>query len=780
MKYRLMTRVLRFICLASLATGGAMFSDAQVTSIIPAPLSAVESGGTIQISDGDIVSYSAGDPAMRFAAEHFVDLIKRTRGITLQAQVRSGKPAVIALMRLPAGNAEKKNEAYDLGVGPNQVVIKAASDAGIYYGTVTLWQMLTSTSGTHAPATLHCVQIHDEPQLPWRGIMLDSARHMQSIAFIQQLIDWMSLEKLNVLHWHLTDDQAWRLEIKRYPKLTEVGGWRELASVSNTPTREELRSHRYGGYYTQDEVRKLVAYAAARNVMIVPEIEMPGHASAALAAYPEFGSSDKSLNAPVDGYGIFPSLYNTNEATFAFLENVLSEVMELFPSPYIHIGGDEAIKDQWKSSPRIQEQMKRLGIKNEDELQSYFVKRIDTFLTAHHRHTLGWDEILQGGLAPNATVMSWHGVQGGMDAARQGHDAVLTPVRPLYFNYRQSSAVDEAPGRFALNTLADVYAFDPLPATLTPTERTHIIGVQGNLWTEYVRTEARVEWMLFPRMAALAEITWSSPKARNWNSFLERMPAEMRRYRALGIAFDPNVFRVESAAKLDVEQNHVIVDLSNQSNFGTIRYTTNGSIVTSSSPKYENPLRLPLPTELHAATFDGAEIADSTMVRKLDQKTILRRYSQELKMCSNDPVIAMEPDPSKDPGPVVLANYKNPCWIYKDASLEGVHGISASVMSLPYVFHDKNNNSPELGASLTPTGQLEVHLDTCEGKIIAFMPLPTPNDNARTAELKSVLPELNGTHDLCMKIVRPRINPLWVLNWVEVSLPEQRSKAQAD
>ncbi len=772
MTYGSMAKVLNFICVVLLVTAGAMRSYAQATSIIPAPLSVVESDGTIKINDGDIVSYSTGDPAMQFAAQNLVDLVKRTRGITLLARVQSEKPAAIALVRLPRGSAEKQDEAYELSVGLNQIVVRAASDAGIFYGTVTLWQMLTSTSGTDVPATLHCVQIHDEPQLPWRGIMLDSARHMQSIEFIQRLIDSMSLEKLNVLHWHLTDDQGWRLEIKRYPKLTEVGGWRELASVSNVPTREELRSHRYGGYYTQEEVRKLVAYAAARNVMIVPEIEMPGHASAALAAYPEFGSSNTPLKAPVDGYGIFPNLYNTNEATFTFLENVLSEVMDLFPSPYIHIGGDEAFKEQWKSSPSIQEQMKRLGIKDEDQLQSYFVKRIDTFLTAHHRHTLGWDEILQGGLAPNATVMSWHGVQGGIDAAKQGHDAVLTPVRPLYFNYRQSSAVDEAPGRFALNTLADVYAFDPVPATLTPTERTHIIGVQANLWTEYIRTEARIEWMLFPRMAALAEITWSSPKVRNWDSFLVRMPAEMRRYRALGIVFDPNVFRVQSTTKLDVEQGHAIVELSNQSNFGTIRYTTDGSVVSSASAKYENPLRLSLPSELRAATFDGAAITDSAMEQQLNQKTILRRYSQELKMCSNDPVIAMEPDPSKNPGPVVLANYKNPCWIYKDALLKGVHSISASVMSLPYVFRDKNNNLPELGAPLTPSGQLEVHLDTCSGKIITFLPLPTPNEEARTADLNSVLPVLDGTHDICLRIVRPTVTPLWVLNWVQLNLQE--------
>jgi hexosaminidase len=268
--------------------------------------------------------------------------------------------------------------------------------------------------------------------------MLDSARHMQSIAFITNLVDWMALHKLNTLHWHLTDDQGWRLEIKRYPKLTSIGGFRTLASQEGQTDPVTGKPYIYGGFYTQDQVRALVAYAASRNVTIVPEIEMPGHATAPLASYPELRSDDAPVSAPSNHYGIHPNLYNPTDTSFTFLENVLTEVMELFPSIYIHVGGDEAIKDKWKASPAIQAQMKALGINTEDELQSYFIKRIDTFLTAHHRRTLGWDEILEGGLAPGATVMSWRGIQGGINAAREGHDAILAPTRPLYFNYRQS------------------------------------------------------------------------------------------------------------------------------------------------------------------------------------------------------------------------------------------------------------------------------------------------------------------------------------------------------
>jgi hexosaminidase len=719
----------------------------------------------LHVKDGAIISYPSGDAAAQFAAQHFVELLKRTRGLSLT--VRAGSQAA-ALITFTRTSAQSPKESYDLEVSPRHIAIAAADDAGLYYGTVSLWQMLTANGVTHGPAELQCVKIHDAPQLYWRGIMLDSARHMQSIQFIQQLIDWMSLEKLNVLHWHLTDDQGWRLEIKQYPKLTQIGAFRQLMDATGaTPPK----SQPYGGFYTQAEVRALVAYAAQRNVMIVPEIEMPGHASAALAAYPQFGSTDVHLQAPASEYGIFPYLYNTNDAAFTFIENVLTEVMQLFPSPYIHVGGDEAIKNQWQASPAIQAQMKQLGIANEDELQSYFIKRIDTFLTAHHRRTLGWDEILQGGLAPNAAVMSWHGVKGGIDAAKQGHDAVLTPVRPLYFNYRQSDAADEAPGRSALNTLADVYNFNPTPAELTQDERKHILGIQANLWTEYVISEDRDEWMLFPRAAALAETAWTAPARRNWNDFLGRMVVETARYRALGINFDPDAFRVRSAEALDPNQSRVSVQLTNQTAFGALRYTTDGSGVTAASAQYQSTLSLPLPTHLHAAAFTVAGnsvITGSELDRQLDALTVRRRYSQELKLCVNDPSIAMEQDPAQPGRPVMLANFQKPCWIYKSADLSNIRGLSAAVVSLPWVFREKDNATPPLGEAHTPSGELEVRLDTCAGALIATLPLQPAVGHLGAISLRAALQNYSGTHDLCLKIVRPKVNPLWVLDWVQL------------
>jgi hexosaminidase len=766
---------LRLACIVLLVVGGlptrGALLFAQQLSVIPAPLVEVETAGILQVKNGGIISYPQGDVSAEFDADHLVNLLQRTRGIKLVAKPAGrsiGAPILIALEREPLQGAAEE-EGYDLDVSTQQVTISATSNAGLFYGTVTLWQMLTGTGVKSGPAELRCMHIHDAPQLKWRGIMLDSARHMQSIAYIRQLIEWMALEKLNVLHWHLTDDQGWRLEIKQYPKLTSVGGFRQLpgqAGMINPKTQKPYAL--YGGYYSQAEVRELVAYAAKRSVMIVPEIEMPGHASAALAAYPAFGSSSVRLKSPPSDYGIFPNLYNVNDSTFTFLENVLTEVMQLFPSPYIHIGGDEAIKNQWKASPIIQAKMKQLGVANEDELQSYFVKRIDSFLTAHHRRTLGWDEILEGRPAPNATVMSWHGVKGGIEAAKQGYDTVLTPARPLYFNYRQSDAADEAPGRFALNTLEDVYNFDPAPSTLTPDERKRILGVQANVWTEYLVTSDRDTWMIFPRSAALAEIGWSVLSKRNWNDFEARLVAQMHRYQALGIRFDPNAFRATSHETLHLEQGNLTVELSNQASFGTIRYTTDGLPVQPSSTTYNGPLTLPIPTHLRAAVFLNDEIPDSELDRKLDAVTASRRYSQEMKLCSDNPAEAMEQDPPTDGKPVMLVNYKNPCWIYKAAALTGERGIRVGVATLPYVFQDRDNRIPSLGDSHTPFGELEVHLDSCGGALLAALPFESASGRKGISPLFANIPKLEGVHDLCFVVVRPHMNPLWALDWVQL------------
>jgi len=738
-------------------------SWAQVPSIIPAPLSSMASTGTLTLKPNAVVSFDAGDADARFAAQYLVDTVARTRGLKLKVVPGSAKAAVY-FARRKGGAAE----SYDLTVSPTQARITAPEHAGLFYGAVSLWSLMTADGAKQGPVKLQAVKIVDEPAMPWRGIMLDSARHMQSIEFITKLVDWMALHKLNTLHWHLTDDQGWRLEIKRYPKLTSVGGYRTLASQQGLTDPTTGKAYVYGGFYTQAQVRVLVAYAAARNVTIVPEIEMPGHATAPLAAYPELRSDDAPVPAPSSKHGILPNLYNPSETTFTFLENVLTEVMELFPSTFIHVGGDEAIKDKWKASPVIQAQMKALGIKTEDEMQSYFIKRIDTFLTAHHRRTLGWDEILEGGLAPGAAVMSWRGMEGGINAARQGHDAILTPHNPLYFNYRQSDAAFEAPGRAAINSLAEVYRFDAAPAILTPDQRAHILGIQASLWTEYVTTEDRIEWMLFPRSAALAELGWLPAPKRDWNGFLERLPAELRRYERLGIRFAPTAFAVRSKEQLNGDATKVRVELFNQASVSTLRYTTDGSAVTATSAKYERPLELALPTHLRAAAFVESEVPRSALDRALNVETTHHRFSQEMTLCSPDPTIGMEQDPPVGNRPVTLANYHNACWIYKQADMQNVRAVSVDVIKLAYLFAERPSNL-NLGVAHTKFGEVEVHEDTCTGALLASIPIdPSKPDANGILRMGSALPLHTGNHDLCFKIVRPQADPLWVLNAVQL------------
>ncbi|HXS05317.1 MAG TPA: family 20 glycosylhydrolase [Rhizomicrobium sp.] len=509
-------------------------------SLVPFPAHLTMQSGRFVISTATPLVFDRADADSARIAASFTDLLYRTRGLRLAS--RSGGRGAITLSHLADPDATGK-EGYRLDVTPAGVTISASKPAGLFYGAITLWQLLSQTPGTVASVAVPALQIDDAPRFAWRGLMLDSVRHFQTVDFIKTLIDAMAREKLNVLQWHLTDDQGWRLEIKKYPRLTQIGGWRVPAGAAEQldidPATERPRL--YGGFYSQDQVRDLVAYAAARNITIVPEIEMPGHAMAAIVAYPRLGSLTEAPTATSGDWGIFPYLYNVNDETFAFLEDVLSETMALFPSAYIHVGGDEAVKDQWKVSPSVQARMHALGVADEEALQGWFIQRIEKFLEAHGRRMIGWDEILQGGVGPDATIMSWRGIAGGVTAAKAGHDVVLSPAPSLYFDFRQAEGRDEPSGRNPIVRLADVYAFDPAPAELTADERRHIIGVQANVWSEYIREQENVGYAVFPRAAALAELAWSPASAHDRASFLARMPAELDRYAALGLPHSTHI-----------------------------------------------------------------------------------------------------------------------------------------------------------------------------------------------------------------------------------------------
>jgi len=513
-------------------------------NVIPAPARLAAGRGTFAVRARTRVLIPP-DPAAAGSALYFVDLMRSSHATWLDVIERSGArvPERAIAFRLEPALPGASPESYQIVVSPQRVVVSAGDRRGLFYGAVTLWQLCTQNAAAPGAITLPALRIVDAPRFRWRGLMLDSARHFQSPAFIMRYIDWMALHKLNVLGWHLTDDQGWRLEIRKYPRLTGVGAWRVPAGRAAARDIDPAtgRARLYGGFYTQDDVRRIVAHAAARNVTIVPEIDMPGHASAAIVAYPQLGvTSEPPQLVPAD-WGIYPNLFNVEESTFGFLEDVLAEVMELFPGQYIHVGGDEAVKDQWQASARVQARMRELGVPSEAALQGYFTHRLGEYLRAHGRRLVGWDEILEGGVPADATVMSWRGMQGAIAAAAAGHDAVLSPDPTLYLDSRQGRSPSEPPGRGQVETLADVYHFDPLPGPLSG-EQQRVLGLQANLWTEHVRTEERAAYMTWPRAAALAEVGWSPAARLDWPDFLQRLPAEFARLRLLGVHYSDDVF----------------------------------------------------------------------------------------------------------------------------------------------------------------------------------------------------------------------------------------------
>jgi hexosaminidase len=502
-------------------------------SLVPRPAAIHDAAGSFTVSPTTPVATDPRDKAAIDAASRFLDLLAQSDAVRLTSGIGANAIRFVTDRKIAGA------EAYRLTIAPTGITVAASRPAGLFYGAVTLWQLLTEAPG-NGPVTLTARTIDDAPRFAWRGLMIDSARHFQSAEYIKRYIDWMAALKLNVLHWHLTDDQGWRLEIKHYPKLTSIGAWSvpagPAAQADIDPATGKPRL--VGGFYTQQQVKEIVAYAAARHISIVPEIEMPGHAAAAIAAYPDLGTEPVIGGRPSSAWGVHYNLYNIDDKTFTFIETVLTEVMALFPSPYIHVGGDEAVKDQWKASPHIQQRMKAMGVADEDALQGWFIRRIEAFLEQHNRRLVGWDEILQGGIAPHATVMSWRGIEGAVAAAKSGHDTILSPAPMLYFDNRQSEAPNEPPGRGLVVALKDVYGFDPMPPAMPASDQHHVLGVQANLWTEHVRTEDQATRMTYPRAAALAEIAWTPAAGIDFQDFSARLPIERQRFHRLGLHED--------------------------------------------------------------------------------------------------------------------------------------------------------------------------------------------------------------------------------------------------
>ena len=506
-------------------------------SIIPRPVKLEKTTGSFTISVATTIMVESPDPESLRVARMLADRILITGGLSLQVvETKKYVPLKNAILFTTIGSdATLGKEGYQLSVSQDNVTIKAPSAAGLFYGMQTVFQLLPvqiegSVLSEGVKWQLPGVEITDKPRFAWRGMHLDVARHFVPFEFVKKYIDNMAMHKLNIFHWHLTDDQGWRIEIKKFPRLTDVGAWREESLIGhNRDKPHKFDGIRHGGFYTQQQAREIVQYAKERFITVVPEIEMPGHAKAAIASYPKLGVTGKPVEVGTH-WGVFPDIFNVEESTFSFLEDVLTEVIDMFPSEYIHIGGDEAIKDQWKLSDRIQQRIKELGLKDEHELQSYFITRMEKFINANGRKMIGWDEILEGGLAPNATVMSWQGEEGGIAAAQASHDVIMTPIQSLYFWWYQGDKKTEPLAAGGFISLEKVYRYDPVPSVLTPEQGKHILGAQACAWAEYMESPAKVEYMVFPRISALAEIVWSPKEGKDWNDFKSRMPKQFKRY----------------------------------------------------------------------------------------------------------------------------------------------------------------------------------------------------------------------------------------------------------
>lgn len=604
-------------------------------NIIPLPNNLVAKDGRFELTNNVQVLTVGATPEVKAVANAFIDQIKLTSGITLKTGNEEHPQSPAIYFNTTEGMAK---EAYDLSVTPENITIKAAEPNGFFYALQTIYQLLPPAvygkeTVKRAVWSVPAVEISDAPRFGYRGLHLDVCRHFASVEEIYKYIDMLAMHKMNVFHFHLTDDQGWRIPITKHPKLTEIGGKRKHTMVDYYFTNWPIvfDGKEYGPYYyTHEQIKDIVAYAADRQITVIPEIEMPGHALAALAAYPELGC-DPGKNYEVTGlWGIFPDIFCPKEETFKLLEDVIDEVIELFPSKYIHVGGDEAPKTAWKNCAHCQALIKKLGYKDdttpnpvdgikhtkEEKLQSYFITRMEKYINGKGRQIIGWDEILEGGLAPNATVMSWRGVEGGMNAAKQGHDAIMTPVQYAYLDYYQEDPGVAPTTIGGYNTLKKTYSYNPVPDDAHELAKKHIIGVQGNLWHEYINTNARREYQAFPRAIALAETGWTENSNKNWDDFCKRMVNAYDRMEVKNVNACRNFFEANINTHVD-DSKELKVVLESFYPQAEIRYTTDGSTPTAKSTLYTEPFTWTGEINLQAAAFKDGKILGKVTSKRL-------------------------------------------------------------------------------------------------------------------------------------------------------------------
>lgn len=503
-------------------------------SIIPTPTKLEIKRGVFEIPT-EIKINNPGYKDFDFALDYASSKFKNFNNIKLKVN-KNYKKCDIQISK--SDNIKLGDEGYSIDISNSKIKITANSSKAIFYAFNTIFSMLedgTNKLKSEKELRLQAVSITDIPRFKYRGMHLDVCRHFMPIEFIKKYIDFIARYKMNSFHWHLTEDQGWRIEIKKYPKLTEIGAWRDKTIIGHSSKSNEYKNEKHGGFYTQAQIKEIIKYAETKFITVIPEIELPGHSLAALAAYPELGCTKENYKVSPT-WGIFEDVYCAGqEYTFTFLEDVLSEVIELFPSKYIHIGGDECPKSAWKKCPKCQNRIKTENLKNEHELQSYFIRRIEKYINSKGKQIIGWDEILEGGLAPNATVMSWRGVKGGIIAAKQYHDVIMTPNSISYLDHYQGDRSTEPLAIGGYTTVKEIYEFNPIPKELSSEEMKHIIGFQGNVWTEYMPNPEHVEYMVFPRICAIAETAWRGENKQDYLSFTKSLNTEIKRLKKLNI-----------------------------------------------------------------------------------------------------------------------------------------------------------------------------------------------------------------------------------------------------
>jgi hexosaminidase len=654
--------------------------------IIPIPYKAEMKCGFFRVNRKTAIVMNSTDGKVQMVADGLKEkLSEAADGSISSGQLTGGsQPGNSIFLNLDRSLAEKiGKEGYNLSVNKSKIEISAAEPAGLFYGVQTLYQLLPpgiygnpdNLADDHLDLKIPCIEVTDMPAFPWRGMHLDVSRHFFPKEFIKEYIDLIALHKMNVFHWHLTDDNGWRIQIDSYPLLTEVAAWRaDRNGIPWTECQPQQPGEpaTYGGFYTKADIREIVEYARQRFVTIIPEIEMPGHSSEIYSAYPEFSCTGRRVTVQTGSYWPNSDIFCAGkEGTFTFLEDVLDEVIELFPSEYIHIGGDEADKTAWKACPDCQARIRNENLASVDELQSYFVKRIEKYLNAKGKKLIGWDEILQGGVAPGATIMSWQGFEGGIEAARQGHQVVMCPGPYCYFDYYQADPEFQPTAAGGLITLKKVYSFSPVPSELSSDEGKLILGGQGNLWTELVSTPSHAEYMVLPRMTALAEVLWSPATSRDWDDFRARLQTQFARFKKMNVNYCPGSGKVAAIPMINIDGKPCSVKLETEIPGTDIFYTLNGNDPDVNSFKYKSPLSIDSNVSITAVAYKEGQKLEKPSIYDVENHQIIGK-----KMFYQEPFSERYPGNGQNPLNDGLRGSLN----YNDGYWQGFNGNNMDVV----------------------------------------------------------------------------------------------------